>query len=86
MSIGVWIVAGLLVGFVASKLVVRSGYGLRRDLGLGVAGAVLAGAIFAVVATPEANGIDVFGLVVTLAGATAVLITYYTLFPRVRAR
>ena len=69
MSIGIWIVAGLLVGLVASKLVVRSGYGLRRDLGLGVAGAVLAGAIFGAVATPEANGIDVFGLVVTLAGA-----------------
>ena len=86
MSIGIWIVAGLLVGLVTSKLVVRSGYGLRRDLGLGVAGAVLAGAIFGVVATPEANGIDVFGLVVTFAGASAALITYYTLFPHVRAR
>lgn len=85
MSIGIWIVAGLLVGLVTSKLVVRSGYGLGRDLGLGVAGAVLAGAIFGAVTTPELNGIDVFGVVVTLAGATAVLITYYTLFPHVRA-
>ena len=86
MSIGIWIVAGLLVGFVTSKLVIRSGYGLTRDLGLGVAGAILAGVIFGAVATPEANGIDVFGLVVTLAGATAALITYYTLFPHARAR
>lgn len=86
MSIGIWIVAGLMVGFLASKLIVRSGNGLARDLGLGVTGAVLAGLIFGAVATPEVNGIDVFGLVVTLAGATAALITYYTLFPRVRVR
>jgi uncharacterized membrane protein YeaQ/YmgE (transglycosylase-associated protein family) len=75
-----------MVGFLASKLIVRSGNGLARDLGLGVTGAVLAGLIFGAVATPEVNGIDVFGLVVTLAGATAALITYYTLFPRVRVR
>ena len=86
MLIGVWIVAGLVVGFLASKVIVRSGYGLKRDLGLGVAGAVLAGGIFGAVATPETNGIDVFGIVVTFAGAIAALITYYTLFPPVRAR
>jgi uncharacterized membrane protein YeaQ/YmgE (transglycosylase-associated protein family) len=86
MSIGVWIVTGLVVGFLVSKLIVRSGYGLVRDVGLGVAGAVLAGLIFGAVTTPEANGIDVFGLVVTIAGAIASLITYYTLFPHVSAR
>jgi uncharacterized membrane protein YeaQ/YmgE (transglycosylase-associated protein family) len=85
MSIGTWIIAGLVIGFIASKLIIRSGYGLMRDLGLGVAGAVLAGAIFGAVATPEASGIDMFGLAVTLAGAGAALITYHTLFPAVRA-
>ena len=85
MSIGIWIVTGLVVGFLASKLIVRSGSGLMRDVGLGVAGAVLAGLIFGTVATPEANGMDVFGLVVTIAGAIAALITYYTLFRHVRA-
>jgi uncharacterized membrane protein YeaQ/YmgE (transglycosylase-associated protein family) len=86
MSIGSWIVTGLVVGFLASKLIVRSGRGLMRDVGLGVAGAVLAGLIFGAVTTPEVNGIDVFGLVVTIAGAIATLITYYTLFPHVRVR
>jgi uncharacterized membrane protein YeaQ/YmgE (transglycosylase-associated protein family) len=84
MSIGTWIIAGLVVGFIASKLIIRSGYGLARDLGLGVAGAVLAGAIVSAVTTPEAGGIDVFGLTVTLAGAGAALITYHTMFPAVR--
>src|SRR5262245_50432116 len=86
MSIGTWIVAGLVVGFLASKLIVRSGYGLVRDLGLGVGGAILAGTIFGLITTPEANGIDVFGIVVTFAGAIAALVTYYTLFPPVPPR
>jgi uncharacterized membrane protein YeaQ/YmgE (transglycosylase-associated protein family) len=86
MSIGIGIVTGLMVGLLASKLIVRSGYGLMRDVGLGVVGAVLAGLIVGPVTTPEANGIDVFGLVVTIAGAIAALVTYYTLFPYVRAR
>ena len=86
MSIGIWIVTGLVVGFLVSKLIVRSGYGLMKDLGLGVVGAVLAGLIRGAATAPEANGMDVFGLVVTIAGAIAALITYYTLFPHVRAR
>ena len=40
--IGIWIVTGLVVGFLASKLIVRSGSGLMRDVGLGVAGAIAA--------------------------------------------
>jgi uncharacterized membrane protein YeaQ/YmgE (transglycosylase-associated protein family) len=79
-----WIVVGLVAGFVASKLVIRSGEGLLRDLGLGIGGAVLAGWLFGALATPQVSGLDVFGLIVTLAGASAVLVVYHTLFPHVR--
>jgi uncharacterized membrane protein YeaQ/YmgE (transglycosylase-associated protein family) len=84
MSVGTWVVAGLVVGFLASKLVIRSGDGLLRDIGLGVVGAVLSGGIFGAVSTPDATNFNVFGLVVTLAGAGAALVVYHTLFPRVR--
>jgi uncharacterized membrane protein YeaQ/YmgE (transglycosylase-associated protein family) len=85
MSIETWIIAGLGVGFFASKLVVRTGEGLMRDLGLGVAGAILAGLLFRVLATVEPGGdINVFALAVTVAGAAAALIVYHTLYPHVR--
>jgi uncharacterized membrane protein YeaQ/YmgE (transglycosylase-associated protein family) len=85
MSIDIWIIAGLVVGIVASKVIIRSGEGLLRDLGLAVAGAVAAGAIFAALGTAAPVGLDVFGLVVVLAGASAALVAYHTFFPLIRA-
>jgi uncharacterized membrane protein YeaQ/YmgE (transglycosylase-associated protein family) len=75
---------GLIAGFVASKLVIRSGEGTLRDVGLGIGGAVVGGWLFTVLTTRDAVGLDVFGLVVTLAGAGAVLIVYHMFFPHVR--
>lgn len=84
MSIGTWIVVGLIAGVLASKLIIRTGEGLARDVGLAIGGAVIGGWIFAALSTSEATGVDVFGLVVTLASAGAALIVYHTLFPHVR--
>jgi len=84
MSIETWIIVGLVAGFLASKVIIRSGEGLLRDLGLGIGGAVLAGWLFRVLTSSDATGLDVFGLIVTLVGATAVLVVYHTLFPHVR--
>ena len=84
MSIGIWVMVGLVAGFVASKLVIRSGEGTLRDVGLGIGGAVIGGWLFTVLTTRDAVGLDVFGLVVTLAGAGAVLVVYHMFFPHVR--
>ena len=84
MSIGIWVMVGLVAGFVASKLVIRSGEGTLRDVGLGIGGAILGGCLFTVLTTRDAVGLDVFGLVVTLAGAGAVLVVYHMFFPHVR--
>lgn len=84
MSIGIWITVGLAAGVLASKLVIRSGEGLLRDVGLGIAGAVVGGWLFTALTTRDAAGLDVFGLVVTLAGAGAVLVAYHMFFPHVR--
>jgi len=80
MSIFTWIIIGLVAGFLASKFVIRSGEGLLRDLALGIGGAVIGGSLFGVLTTAEVAGLDVFGLIVTLVGASAVLVVYHTLF------
>jgi uncharacterized membrane protein YeaQ/YmgE (transglycosylase-associated protein family) len=85
MSIFTWIIIGLVAGFLASKFVIRSGEGLLRDLGLGIAGAVIGGSLFGVLTTAEVAGLDVFGLIVTLVGASAVLVVYHTFFRHARA-
>src|SRR5512134_2876396 len=36
MSLGVWIAVGLFTGFLASKLVIKTGDGLLLDVGLGI--------------------------------------------------
>lgn len=84
MSIGTWIVVGAIAGALASKLIIRTGEGLARDIGLGIGGAIIGGGMFALLGASEAEGIDVFGLVVTIASAGAALVTYHTLFPHIR--
>src|SRR5512134_3285183 len=84
MSIGIWVVVGVIAGVLASKLIIRSGEGLARDIGLGIGGAIVGGWIFAALSSAEATGLDVFGLVVTIASAGAALVVYHTLFPHVR--
>lgn len=84
MSIGTWVVIGLIAGILASKFVIRTGEGLVRDVGLGIGGAIIGGWIFAMLNTSDETGVDVFGLVVTIASADAALVVYHTLFPSFR--
>jgi uncharacterized membrane protein YeaQ/YmgE (transglycosylase-associated protein family) len=44
----VWIVLGLLAGFIASKIVNKQGQGALLDTVLGVVGAVVGGWLFAI--------------------------------------
>ena len=46
MSIIAWIVLGLIAGFIASKIVNKTGEGLLMDIVLGVVGAVVGGWLF----------------------------------------
>ncbi len=83
MSIGTWVIVGLLAGFIASKFIIKTGDGLLRDLGLGIAGAVIGGWLFQALSATAATGFDVFGLVVTFSGAGAALVVFHTFFMRI---
>jgi uncharacterized membrane protein YeaQ/YmgE (transglycosylase-associated protein family) len=60
MSIIAWIVLGLIAGFIASKLVYKTGDGLLLDIGLGIVGAVLGGSLFSAFGMPGVTGFNVY--------------------------
>jgi uncharacterized membrane protein YeaQ/YmgE (transglycosylase-associated protein family) len=86
MSFIAWIVMGLIAGFVASKLVNKSGDGLLPDIVLGIVGAVIGGYVFQTFGMSGVTGVNVYSLLVAVVGAVVFLVFYHALFrpgPRV---
>lgn len=77
MSILAWIVLGLISGFIASKIVNKSGEGVLLDIVLGVVGAIVGGWIFAAVGHSHVTGLNLYSLFVSVVGAVIVLIIYH---------
>jgi uncharacterized membrane protein YeaQ/YmgE (transglycosylase-associated protein family) len=80
MGIVAWIFVGLLAGFLASKVVNRSGEGLIRDILLGVVGAIVGGWIFHAMGEPGVYGINLYSVLVAFVGGVVVLVIYHALF------
>jgi uncharacterized membrane protein YeaQ/YmgE (transglycosylase-associated protein family) len=85
MSLLAWIVLGLVAGFVASKIVNRSGEGFVLDIVLGIVGAVAGGWIFRTFGMAGVTGLNLYSLMVAVAGAALLLIVYHAVMGR-RAR
>jgi uncharacterized membrane protein YeaQ/YmgE (transglycosylase-associated protein family) len=82
MSLLVWIVLGLIAGFIASKLVNKSGEGMLLDILLGIVGAVVGGWLFHAFGMPGVTGLNVYSVVVAVIGAALFLIVYHALVNR----
>ena len=82
MSIIAWIILGLIAGFIASKIVNRTGEGLIRDILLGVVGALVGGWLFRTFGMHGVTGLNLYSLVVAVAGAIVFLVIYHLLFAR----
>jgi uncharacterized membrane protein YeaQ/YmgE (transglycosylase-associated protein family) len=82
MSFIAWIVLGLIAGFIASKLVNKTGEGMLMDIVLGVVGAVVGGWLFHTFGMPGVTGLNLYSLVVAVAGAAIFLIVYHALTRR----
>jgi uncharacterized membrane protein YeaQ/YmgE (transglycosylase-associated protein family) len=73
-STGVFILLGLIAGYVALGLFKSAGKAVVFDFGLGVIGAMIAGSLFNHFAARTAAGVDVAsGLVAALTGAVVLL-------------
>ena len=82
MSIIGWIVLGLIAGFIASKIVNRSGEGFLMDIVLGVVGAVVGGFIFQQFGAAGVTGFNLYSMIVAVVGAIILLVIYHAIFGR----
>jgi uncharacterized membrane protein YeaQ/YmgE (transglycosylase-associated protein family) len=80
MSIIAWIILGLIAGFVASKIVNRTGEGAILDVLLGIGGAVVGGWLFHIFGMGGVTGLNLYSMVVATVGAAAFLVVYHGLF------
>jgi uncharacterized membrane protein YeaQ/YmgE (transglycosylase-associated protein family) len=82
MSIIGWLVLGLISGFIASKLVNKSGEGLILDIVLGIVGAVVGGFLFSLIGAAPVTGFNIYSMFVSVVGAVVVLIIYHAVIGR----
>jgi uncharacterized membrane protein YeaQ/YmgE (transglycosylase-associated protein family) len=77
MSVIGWIILGLISGFIASKIVNKSGQGFFLDIVLGIVGAIVGGVIFSALGIGGVTGFNLYSMVVAVIGAVIVLVIYH---------
>ena len=85
MSIIAWLLLGLVSGFIASKIVNKTGEGLVMDIVLGVVGAFVGGWLFThFFHAGGVSGLNLYSLFVAVVGAILVLLAYHLVVRRRR--
>lgn len=79
MSVLSWIILGLISGFLASKIVNKTGEGIVLDIVLGIVGAVVGGWLFQEFGHMGVTGLNLYSVLVSVAGAIVVLVLYHAL-------
>lgn len=79
MSVLAWVVLGLISGFIASKIVNKTGEGVLLDIVLGIVGAVVGGWLFNTFGHMGVTGVNLYSILVAVVGAIVVLVVYHAL-------
>jgi uncharacterized membrane protein YeaQ/YmgE (transglycosylase-associated protein family) len=82
MSFVGWIILGLIAGYIASRIVDKSGEGMFLDIALGIIGAIVGGMLFNFFGVPGVTGLNIYSLLVAVIGAVVVLALYHMLTGR----
>jgi uncharacterized membrane protein YeaQ/YmgE (transglycosylase-associated protein family) len=82
MSIIGWLILGLIAGFIASKIVNKTGEGVMLDIVLGIIGAVVGGWLFATFGGTGVTGFNLYSMFVAVIGAIIVLVLYHAIIGR----
>jgi uncharacterized membrane protein YeaQ/YmgE (transglycosylase-associated protein family) len=80
MSFFAWIILGLISGFIASKVVNKSGAGVIANVVVGIVGAVVGGWLFNSIGHIGVNGLNLYSILVAVVGAVIVLVIYHAVF------
>ena len=83
-SVILWLVLGLISGFIASKIVNKTGEGLVMDIVLGIVGAFVGGWLFNQFGARGVTGLNLWSILVAVVGAVLVLVIYHALTGRGR--
>lgn len=78
MSLFVWILLGLVTGFIASHIVNHRGEGIVLDVLLGVVGAIIGGWIFHTFGHIGVTGLNLHSILVATVGSIVLLLAYHT--------
>ncbi len=81
MSILTWIILGLIVGFVASRLMGAGGYGIIGDIVVGILGAVLGGWLATPLLGIDVTGINLTSIAIGIVGAVILIALFRALLP-----
>ena len=82
MSIIGWVVLGLIAGFIASKIVNKTGEGVVLDIVLGIVGALVGGFLFSLIGAEPVTGLNLYSMFVAIVGAVVVLFIYHAVNKR----
>jgi uncharacterized membrane protein YeaQ/YmgE (transglycosylase-associated protein family) len=72
-----WIVVGLIGGFLASKVINKTGEGMVRDIILGIIGGIVGGIVFRAVGGHGVTGLNLWSIIVAFVGGILVLLLYH---------
>jgi uncharacterized protein YidB (DUF937 family) len=76
MGIFSWIILGLIAGFIGSKIVDKQGQGFWLNIALGIIGALVGGFLFSFFGSSGVTGLDLWSMIVAIAGSVVVLLIY----------
>jgi uncharacterized membrane protein YeaQ/YmgE (transglycosylase-associated protein family) len=76
MGILSWIILGLIAGFIGSKIVDKQGQGFWLNIALGIIGALVGGFLFNLFGAGGVTGLDLWSMIVAVAGSVVVLLIY----------
>jgi uncharacterized membrane protein YeaQ/YmgE (transglycosylase-associated protein family) len=72
----------LIAGFIASKIVNKTGEGVILDIVLGIIGAVVGGFLFSLIGAQGVTGFNIYSMFVAIIGAIVVLLIYHAVSGR----